>query len=153
MMPDVYQIVFLALFFVPAVLFLLTQQRTIRLIQPHNRRIEPGEVFLQLVPLFGMIWQFFVVTRLSDSIRKELGETSFSFEKVPEEYKEKEDRPTYRIGIAYCVLFCGYILPVIGSYLFLAGMVCWIVYWIRLSGYKRKLEEKHHSFSSPPSRP
>lgn len=153
MMPEVYQFLFLVLFFVPAILFLLTQQRTIRLIQRRNRRIEPGEVFLQLVPLFGMIWQFFVVIRLSDSIRKELGETTFSFEKVPVAYSEKEERPTYRIGIAYCILFCGYILPFIGSYLFLAGTVCWIVYWIRLARYKRLLEEKRYSLSSPPPGP
>lgn len=143
MKPAVYQFVFLALFFVPAVLFLLTQQRTIKLIQPHNRRLQPGEVFLQLVPLFGMIWQFFVVIRLSDSIRNELGERTFSFEEMRMGQNEQGKRPTYRIGITYCILFCCYILPIIGTYLFLAGTVCWIIYWVQLFRYKKKLEAKH----------
>lgn len=153
MIPAIYELLFLALFFVPAVLFLLTQQRTIRLIQPHNRRIEPGEVFLQLVPLFGMVWQFFVVIRLSDSIRKELGETTFSFEGTPVVHSAKEARPTFRIGIIYCTLFSCYILPFIGRYLFLGGMICWVIYWVQLYRYKKKLEEKHYLLNSPPSRP
>lgn len=153
MIPAINELLFLALFFVPAVLFLLTQKRTIRLIQPRNRRIGPGEVFLQLIPLFGMVWQFFVVTRLSDSIRKELGETTFSFEETPAAHSEKKERPTYRIGITYCILFCCYILPYIGSYLFLGGMVCWIIYWVQLYRYKKKLEERRYLLNSPPSRP
>ena len=153
MTPAIYEFLFLALFFVPAILFLLTQQRTIRLIQPRNRRIEPGEVFLQLIPLFGMIWQFFVVARLSDSLRNELGERTFSFEDTPLVSPEKEERPTYRLGITYCILFCCFILPFIGTFLFLAGMVCWIVYWVQLSRVKKKLEEKHYLWDSPPSRP
>lgn len=153
MIPVLYQFLFWALFFVPAILFLLTQQRTIRLIQPRNRRIEPGEVFLQLIPLFGMIWQFFVVARLSESIRRELRETTFSFEQTPVVYNEKEERPTYRIGMTYCILFCGYLIPFYGSNLFLAGMICWVVYWVQLYRVKKKLEEKRYLWDSPPSRP
>lgn len=150
--PALYQFFFLAVFFVPALLFLFTQQKTIKLIQPHNRSIAPGEVFLQLIPLFGMVWQFFVVTRLSDSIRRELGERTFTFE-APVSNNEQYIRPTYRIGITYCVLFCCYIIPFIGSFAFLAGMVCWIIYWVQLWNYKKKLEQKRYFSTSPPPVP
>lgn len=153
MLSTFYQLVFLALFFIPAVLFLVTQQKTIKLIQPQNRSIGPGEVFLQLVPLFGMIWQFFVVTRLSNSIRRELGERTFSFEGSPAVYSSRDNRPTYRIGMAYCILFCCYIIPFIGNILFLAGTVCWVIYWVRLYQYKKKLEDKRYLADSPPSGP
>lgn len=153
MLNTFYQLIFWVLFLVPAILFLLTQQSTIKLIQPKNRRISPGEVFLQLVPLFGMIWQFFVVARLSDSIRKELGERTFTFEDSPLVYTAKDNRPTYKIGIAYCILFCCYLIPFVGEILFLAGTVCWVIYWVRLYQYKKKLEDKRYLVDSPPSGP
>jgi hypothetical protein len=151
MLSTFYQLLFLALFFIPAILFLLTQQSTIKLIQPQNRSLSPGEVFLQLVPLFGMVWQFFVVIRLSDSIRRELGERTFSFEDSPIVYSAKDSRPTFKIGIIYCTLFCCYILPFVGEFLFMAGTVCWIVYWVRLYQYKKKLEDKRYLVDVPSS--
>jgi len=50
--------------------FLITQQNTLKAIQQQNRLMRPGEVWLQLIPLFGIVWQFIVVTRISDSIRR-----------------------------------------------------------------------------------
>ncbi|SRR5215203_1959020 len=76
------QFLFLGLFLIPAIFFLLTQQNTLKAIQPHNRAMSPGQVWLQLIPIFGMIWQFFVVSKISDSLRRELAarNTTFSFE-------------------------------------------------------------------------
>lgn len=150
---DYLEFLFFAVFFIPAVLFMYTQYRTIKLVQTRNRYIAPGEVFLQLIPLFGMIWQFFVVIRISNSIRKELAERTFSFEEGSPVYVENEERPAYKIGITYCVLFCCYLIPVIGETAFLAGMICWVIYWIQLWKYKKKLELKRHLPAAPTPRP
>ncbi len=94
------QFVLLAAFVVPAVLFLLTQQNT-----------------------------------LKASAVEELGK-----------------RPTFEIGIAYCILITTSIAINAGSshdrqswvinfatLCSLSGMICWIIYWVRLAQYKKKL--------------
>ena len=51
------QIALLLVFVVIAVLFLLTQQNTLKAVRRENRLMQPGMVWLQLIPLFGQIWQ------------------------------------------------------------------------------------------------
>ena len=136
-----FQFLFLFLFLVPMVLFLITQQNTLKLILPQNRFMSPGEVWLQLIPLFGLVWQFFVVARISNSLRKELASqnNSFSFEQSSDQVLYSMERPTYNIGIAYCALMCCSLVPGIRMFFSLAGIICWIIYWIKLSDYKRNL--------------
>src|SRR5215217_3595495 len=127
-----FQFLFLALFLIPAIFFLLTQQNTLKAIQPHNRTMSPGQVWLQLIPIFGMIWQFFVVSKISDSLRRELAarNTTFSFEEKPNAVVTANlPRPTYSIGIAYCILMWGMIVPLLNGVFALAAIVCWIIYW------------------------
>jgi hypothetical protein len=71
--------VVVAFFLVPMIFFLLAQQNTLRAVSAHNRKMQPGEVWLQLIPLFGLVWKFIVVTRISQSIRSEISRNSNSF--------------------------------------------------------------------------
>jgi hypothetical protein len=141
----------LAIFLIPMIFFLLTQQNTLKAIHPSNRTMNPGEVWLQLIPLFGLVWQFIVVSRISDSIRRELNnnQTAFSFEdsSVPaSDSTYSSARPTYDIGMAYCVLFCCSIIPVLGGFTSIAGIICWIIYWVKLGEQKRILESHRYSY-------
>jgi len=67
-------IVAFVLFLVPMIFFLLAQQNILRAVSAHNRKMQPGEVWLQLIPLFGLVWKFIVVTRISQSIRSEIND-------------------------------------------------------------------------------
>lgn len=137
-----------ALFLLPMIFFLLMQQALLKSIQVHNRSISPGEVFLQLIPLFGMVWQFIVVTRISDSIRRELSEDqTFSFEQPTASTLPTGFRPAYGIGIAYCVFFCCSIIPMLGVLAGFAGIICWIIYWVKLAEYKSLLQQKRYAVS------
>jgi len=40
-------------------------------VSPRNRDMEPGMIFLMLIPCFGIVWYFFVVIRLASSMEKE----------------------------------------------------------------------------------
>lgn len=121
-----FQFLFLLLFLVPAIFFLVTQYNTLKSIKPQNRHMSPGEVWLQLIPVFNLIWQFVVVTRIANSIQKELEEPAFSFETNNQTISTGE-KPTYGIG--------------------LAGMICWIIYWVKLSGYKSQIQRKNMTAS------
>jgi hypothetical protein len=117
--------------------------------------MQPGLVWLQLIPLFGQLWQFFAVTRIAGSIRKEIASRQddsvlgFSDSAAVEEHGKQ---PTLMIGIAYCILFTIGVtmnfsslspdsrLNIIASLCSLSGMICWIIYWVRLAQYKKKLK-------------
>jgi hypothetical protein len=147
------QILLLLAFIIPAILFFLAQQKILQVIHPENREMSPGSVWLQLIPVFGLIWQFIVVVRISNSVSKEL--SSRIGESILDNFhiqiKESNESPTYTIGIAYCILTTlGIIinytsrystsdLRLFGSLFFLSGTVCWIVYWVRLVKTKNKL--------------
>ncbi len=116
--------------FLPAILFLWTLHKTLREIRPENRRMQPSEVWLSLIPLFGLVWQFIVVIRIADSLKDEFLARNISL---------AEDRPGYTIGLAYCIFFCSSVLPYLGVITALVGFVCWIIYWVKISSFKNIL--------------
>jgi hypothetical protein len=163
------QLVLLVLFLLPAILFLLTQQNTLKMIRPENRSFAPGLVWLQLIPIFNYVWIFIVVRRIADSLAREYAgwESDSIFGIADEEaLKNIGKRPTYGIGLTYCILCACMPISVIffnligsrdmtpeNSVLFfpmgltafaliLAVLVCWIIYWVQLAGWKRKLKQR-----------
>ncbi|MBS1664485.1 MAG: hypothetical protein JST68_25795 [Bacteroidetes bacterium] len=160
---SLFQLILLLAFFVPSILFFLTQQNTLRLIRSENRELNPGLVWLQLIPLFNLYWIFVVVTRIADSISKE--NVAFQDDSIlgVSGYDAVDaigKRPTYKIGIVWCVLFVFNTLLYFGNVTervsmerlltllrlltVLGLMVCWIVYWVMLAQEKRKLKALRH---------
>jgi hypothetical protein len=143
-----FQILLLLGFVVVGVLFILTQQNTLKLIQPLNRMISPGQVWWQLIPIFGLLYQFTVVTRIARSLQREFDSYFNNSESVvPEQPATKEKWPTYSTGIAYCWLciisivmrWLPGILGAGSGFVSLAAGVFLIVYWVKLAGFKKKL--------------
>jgi hypothetical protein len=137
-------ILIVCLFLIPTIFFLITQQKTLKSIQPNNRLMEPGMVWLQLIPLFGIVWQFIVVSRISDSLKNEFNSwaNDNSILGDTESLNLTNGRPTYDIGLAYCILFCCSIIPFLGFFASIAGLVCWILYWVKLSEFKNKITRR-----------
>lgn len=127
-------LIILILVIIPFILYLVTLQNTLKLVSFENRKMEPGLVWLTLIPIFGFIWQFFMVKNIADSLRLE-----FEMREIPTD----EEKPGYGIGIAYSVLFCCNIIPTIGGFTSLAGLICLGIYWNKINGYKRMLEESN----------
>jgi hypothetical protein len=147
----IYQLLLLGAILIPGVLFLLTQQNTLKAIRPENRLMKPGLVWLQFIPFAGQVWQFFVVTNIAGSIKQEMestGEDSILGFADTMTVEELRTRPTFNMGITYCSLNVVYVLlnlvtrgrtSTLLSLLALAGMVCWIIYWVQLAACKKKL--------------
>jgi hypothetical protein len=150
-------------FILPALLFLFSQQRTLSAIRPEYRELKAGMVWLQLIPVFNLYWMFVVVTRIADSISKELvALQNDSILGLPDfdAVKAVSHRPTYKIGMAYCSLFLffpgsiilgnivGHKAPEMVERVWhvawrvaaVATVTCWIIYWVKLAQNKRKLE-------------
>lgn len=114
------------------IFFLLSMQKALNRCSPSNRTMEPGMVWLQLIPVFGMVWSFFVVLKTSESLDAEIRYRNIT---------GQERNPGRGVGLASCILsawvsLVGWI-PYIGLFLsFLPGIacvVCWIIYWVRIS--------------------
>jgi len=135
-------VIFLMLTFVlaaliPFIFFLLTLQKTLKVISPENRRMQPAQVWLMLVPLFNIVWMFIMVNRIADSIKNECIKLHIASE---------EARPTYNIGIAMCILYLCGIIPIVGGLGSIAGVVCWIIYWVKVNEYKKRIIENKNNF-------
>lgn len=131
-----------AILFIPYIFFLLAQQNTLKAIQPQNRLMQPGEVWLQLIPFFGWIWQFTVVSRIADSICNEYKsqqEISFLGIGDGELQEDIKFRATYTTGYWYCVLVCTTIIPILGFITGLGALVLWITYWQQLNRHRQKI--------------
>ncbi|HEX6431345.1 MAG TPA: hypothetical protein VF008_26825 [Niastella sp.] len=134
---------------IPTIFFLLTQQRTLEVIRLENRSMSPGQVWLQLIPFVGIIWQFIVISRISNSIRNELntpmGDTVLTEHPVDYEFK-----PTYSTGISYTICFCISVvpIPILQGVAAVGGLILWIMYWNDLAHYKKLMFGRYPSVNS-----
>lgn len=122
-------IIVFGLLLVPYIFFILTLQNTLKAISHENRKMSPGQVWLLLIPVFHYVWNFIVVTRVSESIAAEYRAKDIS----------TEAKPTYNTGLAYSILVCCGLIPVINIFTGIAAFICWILYWTQVSGSKNKL--------------
>ena len=115
------------------IMYLLTLQNTLKEVSVENQKMPPGQVWLTLIPLFGIVWIFIVVNRIADSLAAEFTKRNIT---------DQDARPGYSIGITYCILNCCGIIPFVGALASLGGLVCWIIYWVKMSGYKKLLQSR-----------
>ena len=145
-MPEKIEIVIglsvLAVFFLFVVLFLLQQQRLLRDIRPENRLMPPGNVWLQLIPFYGLFFQFKVVAQIADSIRNELT-VSTDNNWLDDAQVAANERPTYNRGITLAVPSCCSLirLPILENIIALAIIIWWILYWIELRKYHQQIKQ------------
>ena len=122
----------LSVFFgiLPLIFYLITLQNTLIKISPENRRMPPTNVWLSFIPLFGLAWQFVIVDRMADSLKAEFDTKGINV---------GSNKPGFGIGISYSILFCLSIFPFVGFLTSIAGLICWIIYWVQISNYKLQL--------------
>jgi len=122
----------IGLIFIPAIFYILNLQSTLQEVSRENRTMPPANVWLLLIPLFNLIWHFIVIKHMADSIRAEAMDRNVTL---------TEPHPAYNIGMAMCVLNILGIIPGIGTLASLACLVCWIIYWVKISNYKKLLKD------------
>lgn len=102
------------------VLFLLSLSKCFQQISPRNRQMEPGLVWLNLIPVFQLVWLIITIIRLSDSLR--------------DEYYDRRLRGDGDFGKTMGIIFfvtwllCG---PL--------ALIFLIIYWVKVAGYTRQL--------------
>lgn len=124
---------FMILSIIPLIFYLVSLQNTLYEVHESNRKLNPGKVWLTLIPLFGLVWQYIVVVRISDSLKAEFEKRNLII---------SEMRPGIGIGLTYCILISCTIIPVLGILCGIAGLICWIVYWVKINNYKMLLVQE-----------
>jgi len=116
-----------------------TIQGLLKKIAPENRFMEPQQVWLVLIPLFNIYWNFVIAARVSNSLTNE-----FFDRKIAE-----EEDPGRHAGVRYAVLFLLSYIPqlpgIISLTFFLLTMVYFVTYWVKLNNFKLLLED-HNRF-------
>ena len=112
------------------ILYMRTLERALERCALDSRAMSPGKVWLLLIPLFNVVWNFIVVTKLAKSLGNK-----FARRNVPRVGSE----PGKAWGLAMCILFVCSAIPTIGACLWLAGFICWVVYWVQISAFSREL--------------
>ena len=145
---------------VAGIMFIVTLSRVASKVQPENRDLTPGSVWLLLVPLFNIVWIFIMNNRLSSSLHNEFEARGIA---------TYVDRPTYGYGLWYGILTVfslvmnlvfqasagAAIMSAIETgelpawytavqFIYIgaagAGLVAWIAYWIAVSDYGKMLD-------------
>ena len=114
---------------IPYLFFVAMLQNTFRLIAPENRTMRPEQVWLLLVPVFNLGWQFIVIDRMADSLAAELQHRNIPF----------SERPGYNIGLACCICVCLCFTGVLSGVAPIGCLVLWILYWVKINEYRQKI--------------
>ena len=127
--PELIVLLMIGIILLPGIFFLLTLQKCLQRCSPQSRTMAPGLVWLMLIPLFNVVWQFIIVLRIASSLGNE-----FRLRNVL-----KEDAPGQSVGLVVCILnLCG-IIPVIGAFAEIAAFVCWIISWVKIADSSSEL--------------
>jgi hypothetical protein len=136
--------------------------------------MRPGLVWLMLIPVFNIIWHFFVVVGLAKSVGNE-----FQMRRIPNARR----RPGMAVGIAMCVCTVCAIFPFLLFYVLgkvdsqsattdiptwalpvlflifigvlseLAHLVLWIIYWSKIATCSRMLDRTSVAIVPPAEAP
>ena len=111
------------------VLYLLTVSRTLAAVSEQHRRMNPGLVWLNLIPVFSLGWHFYTVVMVRDSLVAEIRSRGVN----------DANNGGFALGIATSVLYVACAIPGIGLVAVLPALICWIIYWLKLSTYRSML--------------
>lgn len=124
------------------VLFLLNLMRLLEAVQPQNRAMSPGLVWLNLIPVFSLGWMIYTVVKIKDSARSENASRWGS---------SVNEGNTHTVGLVYAILAAAAFVFSFGAYsnrgfsafgglVSLAVLVLWIMYWVKTNRLRRDLE-------------
>ena len=115
------------------IFFLLTLSRCLTAIKERNRDMEPGLVWLNLIPCVNLVWIFFIIIKIGSSLRNE-----YRYRR----WNSSSESFGVSVGLAYAILLFAGFVPYIGFIFSIASFVCWIIYWVQIAGYTSKLNSR-----------
>lgn len=125
----IFALILIVLGLVIACLYLLTLQNTLKEISPENRLVPDSYVWLMLIPLFNMLFAFYFYPVFCDSIKNEFEARKLS----------KKGDYGKSLGLTLPTLGLVALFPSIPLLISLVNLVVFIIFWLKIHGYKTKL--------------
>lgn len=100
------------------------------LVRPTNREIGIGNVMFTVIPLFNLVYGFIVYPKICESIGKEYKKLGLA--------QDKDFGKS--MVIALQVLMLSMIIPILNILAMTPLLILFIIFWIKIDGYKKKLE-------------
>jgi len=125
------------------VLYILTLQKALSCCAPQNQTTSPGSTWYLLIPFFNLIWPFFLYPHISESLEREFRQRNLPI----------EPQPAKSLGLALAIVQVCCLVPFLN---FLAGvgtLVCFILYWVKISGYSNQLVAAPAAYDLQPTQP
>jgi NADH:ubiquinone oxidoreductase subunit 6 (subunit J) len=127
-----------------AIFYLLTLQRALSRVAPRNRMMEPGMVWLSLIPCLNLIWGFFIAIQVPGSLKNEFRD------------RGQDDGSDYgkSIGLGNCILGLVNIFisnglgripefavaaSIISGVVGIISLVLFIIFWVKIANYSAQL--------------
>jgi hypothetical protein len=148
------------------IFFCLTLQRTMSEVRPRNRTIAPGLVWLHLlhlgsaIPFVGIVvgiaasvWDLIMVLKIGTSLKQEFEDRGWrtdgeGFGRIIGLIWTVGQLATLPVGLVMNIVGPQFgdpaIAVIVGVVLIALGLtifICWIVYWIQMASYGRRLRE------------
>jgi hypothetical protein len=92
----------------------------------YHQKITPGQVWLLLIPLFNLFWNFIVFQRVPETFAAYFQATG---RPQPGDYGKQ-------LGLIYAIVAICAIIPCVGMFAGIAGLVLLILLTVKFSGYK-----------------
>lgn len=113
-----------------SVFYVKNLQDLLKQVDPNNRLVHPGFVWMLYIPFYGaVIFPFMLYPRIAESLRKEFEERNSP---QPGDYGKS-------LGIVLPILFCCLFVPVVNIVAILGIIVIGIIYWVKMAQYKGML--------------
>jgi hypothetical protein len=123
---------FLVAYVVVLIIWLVVMNKALDNVSHDLRRMEPNSVWLCFIPVFGFVWQFFVVNAVSEGLAKEL---------IARNMFPKEEKPAVGFGLTASILMSCWIIPYAGVCIAIIGLVLLVVHITKISEYITVLQQ------------
>ncbi|MGB8259738.1 MAG: hypothetical protein WCE75_05290, partial [Terracidiphilus sp.] len=111
-----------------AIFYILALQKALNQCSPLARTLKPEMCWLLLIPLVNLIWNFFIVLGVANSLGIEFARRGTP---VP------GAKPGRGLGLAMCIF--GALIPIVGILAALPYLILWIIYWAKIAEFSRML--------------
>ncbi len=132
----VVSVILVGIFLIPLFFFLLNLHNLLDRVQPSNRAMPPGYVWLNFIPIFNWYWSIHTVIKVRESVQAEYRSRGWA----------ADGDFGYSVGMGAAILFIVMSffrwIPFVGWVVSLAWLVCWIIYWLKASELKGRIGQQ-----------
>ena len=123
----------LLLLLIPQIFYILSLQKTLSSVDMSLRETSPNLVWLMLIPLFNIIWIFFLVVWINKGFEKMWDAGRLS----------QKTSAGFGVGLGFGISWIFCLIPGVNFIAWIPALVFWILHWIQISQANKLILEKN----------